>query len=119
MNRGQRGRHRRMFKLTGLPGWMRFGFSPGWAGETPSGLPPVAQWLQESGNLSQFQEWLTSQQNIPNVPPNVGVQQNIPPPSMNMTKEQEKQILKDQLNFLQAQIKQISKRLEDLKEEEE
>ncbi|MFX1453626.1 MAG: DUF5320 domain-containing protein [Promethearchaeota archaeon] len=118
MNRGQKGRHRWMFQLTGLPGWMRFGFSPGWLGRSPSGLPPTAQWLQESGNLPQFQEWLASQQNIPPVSPMGNIQQNIPPPSMNMTKEQETQILKDQLNFLESQIEYINKRLKELKEKE-
>lgn len=38
-------RHRNMYNLTGQPGWMRFGFSPGWVGRSPSGLGPCAQWL--------------------------------------------------------------------------
>ena len=41
-----RNRHRRMFELTGLPGWMRFGYSPGWEGRSPSGLGPCAEYLQ-------------------------------------------------------------------------
>ncbi|MHA1377073.1 MAG: DUF5320 domain-containing protein [Candidatus Helarchaeota archaeon] len=118
MNRGQRGRHRWMFNITGLPGWMRLGFSPGWVDRSPTGLPPTAQWLQESGNLPQFQEWINSQRNNAPVYPNVNVQPNVSPPTMSMTNEQEKQILNDQLNFLQAQIEQIRKRLEELKEKE-
>ncbi|MGQ9524116.1 MAG: hypothetical protein ACUVTZ_04660 [Armatimonadota bacterium] len=38
-------RYRNMFHLTGLPGWMRFGFSPGWIGRSPTGLSPCAQYL--------------------------------------------------------------------------
>ncbi|MCL6628772.1 MAG: DUF5320 domain-containing protein [Armatimonadetes bacterium] len=38
-------RHRNMFYATGLPGWMRFGYSPGWVGRSPSGLGPCAQFL--------------------------------------------------------------------------
>jgi len=38
-------RHRNMYYLTGLPGWMRFGFSPGWVGRSPTGLGPAAQYL--------------------------------------------------------------------------
>ena len=38
-------RHRNMYYLTGQPGWMRFGFSPGWVGRSPSGLGPCAQFL--------------------------------------------------------------------------
>lgn len=40
-----RNRHRWMYQLTGLPGWMRFGFSPGWIGRSASGLGPAAQYL--------------------------------------------------------------------------
>ena len=39
-------RNRWMYQLTGLPGWMRFGFSPGWAGRSPMGLGPAAQYLK-------------------------------------------------------------------------
>ena len=114
MYRGQRGRHRRMFNLTGLPGWMRFGFSPGWEGRSPTGLPPMVEWLKESGNLEKFQEWITSQPNTAPIYPS-NINPDIPPPSMDMTKDQEQQILNDQLNFLQAQIEQIKKRLDSLK----
>lgn len=38
-------RHRNMYYATGLPGWMRFGCSPGWAGRSPSGLGPCAQFV--------------------------------------------------------------------------
>ena len=34
-----------MYYLTGLPGWMRFGFSPGWLGRSPTGLGPTASYL--------------------------------------------------------------------------
>ena len=38
-------RRRNMYYATGLPGWMRFGYSPGWVGRSPSGLGPCAQYL--------------------------------------------------------------------------
>jgi len=38
-------RHRYMYYLTGLPGWMRFGFSPGWLGTSPTGMGPGATYL--------------------------------------------------------------------------
>jgi len=38
-------RHRNMYNMTGLPGWVRFGYSPGWVGRSPSGLGPCAQFL--------------------------------------------------------------------------
>ncbi len=37
--------NRYMYYLTGLPGWMRFGFSPGWLGRSPTGLGPTASYL--------------------------------------------------------------------------
>jgi len=51
---GQGGwRRRNMYRLTGLPGWMRFGYSPGWVGRSPTGLPPTAQYLIQTGQVPQ------------------------------------------------------------------
>ena len=47
-------RHRNMYYLTGLPGWMRFGYSPGWVGRSPSGLGPCAEYLMTG-------QWPTAQ----------------------------------------------------------
>jgi len=37
--------HRNMYYLTGQPGWMRLGYSPGWAGRSRSGLGPCAEYV--------------------------------------------------------------------------
>jgi len=37
--------YRWMYYATGLPGWMRFGFSPGWVGRSPTGLGPCATYF--------------------------------------------------------------------------
>jgi hypothetical protein len=37
-------RNRNMYNATGLPGWMRFGCSPGWAGRG-GGMGPCAQYM--------------------------------------------------------------------------
>jgi hypothetical protein len=37
--------HRNMYNLTGQPGWMRLGYSPGWSGRSRSGLGPCAEYL--------------------------------------------------------------------------
>ena len=50
---GWRRRRRNMYRLTGLPGWMRFGYSPGWTGRSPTGLPPTAQYLMQTGQVPQ------------------------------------------------------------------
>jgi hypothetical protein len=49
-------RNRWMYHLTGLPGWMRFGYSPGWVGRSPIGLGPAAQYLM-------YGTWPTPQMN--------------------------------------------------------
>ena len=37
--------YRNMYNLTGQPGWMRLGYSPGWAGRSASGLGPCAEYM--------------------------------------------------------------------------
>lgn len=37
--------YRNMYYATGQPGWMRLGYSPGWAGRSRSGLGPCAEYL--------------------------------------------------------------------------
>ena len=125
--RGGRGRrHRWMFNLTGLPGWMRFGFSPGWVGRSPTGLPPTAQWLISSGLMPQFQEYLQSMLqsqgglpgSIPPVgqPPDMSETPNMPftPFTQVISKEQEIQMLEQQMDFLRQQLERIQKRLKEL-----
>ena len=110
--------------MTGLPGWMRFGFSPGWLGRSPTGLPPTAQWLMQSGLLPQYMQWL--QKNVPTtVPPTMvppapqtGTQTTPAPFPMpfapQFTEEQEKQMLEQQIPMLESQLEAIRKRLEEL-----
>lgn len=38
-------RHRNMYYATGLPGWMRFGYSPGWAGRGGRGPGRRTQYI--------------------------------------------------------------------------
>jgi len=37
--------YRNMYYATGQPGWMRLGYSPGWAGRSRTGLGPCAEYL--------------------------------------------------------------------------
>ena len=114
-------RHRYMYYMTGLPGWMRFGFSPGWLGRSPTGLPPTAQWLMQSGLLPQYTQWLQSQvpsgapPTTPPVPPSgATVPTPFAAPFPTYTKEQEKQMMEQQVQVLEAQLEAIRKRLEEL-----
>jgi len=106
-------RHRYMYYLTGLPGWIRFGFSPGWIGRSPTGLPPTAQWLLQSGLLPQYMQWL--QTSAPTAAPPSTVAPAAPTPfAPQLTKEQEKQMLEQQVKMLESQLEALRKRLEEL-----
>jgi hypothetical protein len=99
-------RWRNMYYLTGLPGWMRFGYSPGWIGRSPTGLPPAAQYLTQTGQMPQFGSWI--QQQAPTVAP-------VAPMGMPaMPKEQEITMLESQAKMLGDQLEQIKKRLKEL-----
>lgn len=127
--------NRWMFRMTGLPGWIRFGFSPGWGG-----LPPMAQYLSQTGQLPQAISWfqqqapaLASMQPPTPVPPSAQpMQQPTPtpptappmqqPPStpmgmqpMQMPRDQELQMLEGQAKALEGQLKQIRERINQLR----
>jgi hypothetical protein len=100
-----------MYYLTGLPGWMRFGYSPGWVGRSPTGLPPCAQYLSQIGQMPQFASWM--QQQTP-VAPVVGPA-TVSVGAQAMPKEQEIAMLESQAQMLGDQLEQLKKRLEELK----
>jgi len=99
-------RWRRMYYLTGLPGWMRFGYSPGWVGRSPTGLPPTAEWIISSGLMPQYRQYLagkyTSQ--IPFQTPRAPV-----------SKEEEARMLEEQAKSIEMQLEATRKRLENLR----
>lgn len=99
-------RWRNMYYLTGLPGWIRFGFSPGWVGRSPTGLPPAASYLMQTGQLPQFMSYMQQQ-----TPATMGPTM----PGMQMPKEQELQMLENQAKFLEQQLEQIKKRMVEVK----
>ncbi|MHA1723063.1 MAG: DUF5320 domain-containing protein [Candidatus Baldrarchaeia archaeon] len=122
---GWRWRRRNMYYLTGLPGWLRFGYSPGWLGRSPTGLPPMAQWLMQSGMMPQMFPQFRQQTQ----PPATGETQPqkqpypsamMPPMSMGfpaMSKEDEIALLREQKEFLTQQLKEIERRLKELEKE--
>ncbi len=90
--------YRNMYYLTGVPGWLRFGYSPGWGG-----MPPAAQYLQSTGQLGQFMSWIGYPGGAvggwPYYAPN---------------REQELQALRAQKEALERQLETLAKRLEEL-----
>jgi len=95
-----------MYYLTGLPGWMRFGYSPGWVDRSPTGLPPTAEWIVSSGLMPQFRQYLTSKSasQIPLYMPGAPV-----------SKEDEIRMLEEQAKSIETQLEATRKRLETLR----
>ena len=113
------GGHRNMYYLTGLPGWMRFGYSPGWGGMPPGATylttgqwpTPQAQayWqAMQSGQATYPQYGPTTPPYYPGFQPSAGPM---------MTSEQELNLLKNQADFLKQQLEQIDIRVKELEEE--
>lgn len=117
-------RNRWMYYATGLPGWMRFGFSPGWIGRSSTGLGPCAsyfmtgQWPTPQAQ-AYWQAVQSGQGAYPYYggawayPPTFapGVQPGAAPEAM---KEQELAWLKNQADMLSQQLEQINNRISEL-----
>ncbi len=95
-----RGGHRNMYYATGMPGWMRLGYSPGWVGRTSGGLPPTVQYMRTG-------TWQTPQPPVTVA----GMQAGMPA----IPGQQEASILESQAAMLEGQLEQIKKRIEELK----
>ena len=112
-------RRRNMYYLTGLPGWMRFGYSPGWVGRSPSGLGPCAQFLM-SGQwptpqmAAGWQAMQAGQPVAPLGPMGGGVPWGVAQPDP----EAQLQWLKSQADVLQQQLEQVQKQIAELEKGE-
>jgi len=115
-------RNRNMYYMTGLPGWMRFGYSPGWVGRSASGLGPSAEYLMTG-------QWPTPQmqmaaQGYPMNPMAMPMQPPMPmgyaggmwgdPSAM---REQQLAALRQQAQFVQQQLEQINAQIEQLEQQ--
>ncbi len=78
--------YRNMYYQTGLPGWMRRGYSSGWRG-----LPPGVQYLRQTGQLEDAQRYFRQ---------NLGVRQQ------NGTAEEDTEIdrLRQEVEILKKQV---------------
>jgi hypothetical protein len=100
-------RRRNMYYLTGIPGWMRFGYSPGWVGRSPTGLPPTAEWIMSSGLMPQFREYLGTGRTSPAAAPY--------PTGAGVSREEEVRMLEEQAKAIESQLDATKKRLETLR----
>ena len=96
-------RRRNMFYATGLPGWMRFGYSPGWVGRSPSGLGPCAEYMMTG-------QW-------PN-PAMAAAWQGTPtPPTGEPGSQQQLAFLQAQANLLEQQLQALRQQIAGLDEQ--
>ncbi|HDJ23089.1 MAG TPA: hypothetical protein ENF17_04260 [Candidatus Aminicenantes bacterium] len=117
-----RNRHRWMFYMTGLPGWMRFGFSPGWIGRSPMGLGPAAQYLLHGTWPTPQMDYAWQQGQIPFSPRPGFPQPNFLTPYdpwgiAELTPEQELNFLKAEAEQLEDELAGIEKRIKELEGE--
>ncbi len=114
MPNGGRG-NRWMYQLTGLPGWMRFGFSPGWQGRSPTGLGLGATYLMTGQwPTPQAQAYWQAMQAGQAPYPSYGAPAGVMPSAPQMTREQELDFLKNQANMIKSQLEQIEARVREL-----
>jgi len=114
-----RNRHRWWYRLTGLPGWMRFGFSPGWVGRSPYGLGPCAHYFTHGSWPTPQMDyyWQTGQIPYPSVPgfPMAGFPTPFDPwGAAQLTPDQELDMLKGQTEILEDELYSIMRRVEEL-----
>ena len=115
MPNGGRG-HRWMYWLTGLPGWMRFGYSSGWMGMSPYGLGPGVTYLM-SGQWPTPQAqayWQAMQAGQAPYPYYGGAMPFAP----QMDPAQELDFLKSQAGAMREQLDEVEKRIRELETEE-
>ena len=117
-----RNRYRRMYQLTGLPGWMRFGYSPGWAGQNPTGLGPAAQYLIHGTWPTQEMNYAWQQGRIPFAPAPGFPQPGFPTPfdpwgAVELTPEEEIYFLKAEAEQLEDELSALEKKIQELEGE--
>ena len=123
-----------MYYATGLPGWMRFGFSPGWVGRSPTGLGPCASYMMTgTWPTPQAQAYWQAVQSGQAQYPYYGGAWAMNPPTPDFapgapfpgagfgpgfSKEQELEMLKGQADMLSQQMEQINNRISELEKQE-
>jgi len=118
-----------MYYATGLPGWMRFGYSPGWVGRSPTGLGPCASYFMTGQwPTPQAQAYWQAVQSGQAAYPQYGGTWAYPPPSVpgfqpgvapEATGEQELAWLKSQADMLSQQLEQMNTRISELEKSSE
>lgn len=98
-----RGRYRNVYNATGIPGWVRYGNNPNFAGRG-RGMGPCADYLQRTGQMDEFLKDLTDKN--PTIQNNTSINRWNFQPS-------EETILKEKINLLENELKELKKSLKD------
>ena len=111
--------NRNMYYMTGLPGWMRFGYSPGWAGRSPTGLGPAAQYLTTGTWATPQMEMAWQSGQVPYPQGSGFPMPGFPTPydpwgAAQISPEQELQMLQGQAEVLEDELDGIKRRIEEL-----
>ncbi|MFO7866887.1 MAG: hypothetical protein R6V02_08785 [Candidatus Aminicenantes bacterium] len=117
-----RNRHRWIYQMTGIPGWMRLGYSPGWAGRSPSGLGPAAQYLMTGTWPTPQMASAWRQGTVPYYGYDGFPLPGMPTPydpwgAASLTPEQELHWLHSQAEWLEDELSGIETRIQELKGE--
>jgi len=105
---GGRG-NRYMYYATGQPGWMRFGYSPGWVGRSATGLGPCAEYIMTGRWPTPQMQAAWEAGDIPATGAATTISQMTPEQELKMLKNQA-QILKQQLEEIEEKIKESEKK---------
>lgn len=103
-----RGRHRRMYELTGVPGWIRFGSKPGNAG-SGRGFGPCAEYIEKTGQMSEFMEDLATRN------PNLRVWQDAFTKMDNQNPRNKKDFLEQRIRDLEDELRELKKQYKEVR----
>jgi len=105
--------HRHMYYATGVPGWMRFGYRPGWGG-----VPSDTTYTPQAEDYWQAMQ--SDQPLYPGYGPGGGYASPgyQHPRGPMMSQEEELEFLKNQAEFLKQQMSHIDARIKKLEQEE-
>ncbi|RKX69504.1 hypothetical protein DRP53_08030 [candidate division WOR-3 bacterium] len=95
--------------MTGLPGWMRFGFSPGWLGWNPYGMGPAAHYFRTGYWPIPQMNYLWQSGQVPGFPAPYD-----PWGAAASSPEREFEFLKAQAEVLEDELEGIRKRIAEL-----
>ena len=117
-----RNRHRWMYQFTGMPGWMRYGFSPGWWGRSPAGLGPGAHYLMHGYWPSPqmeavWQQGIPPDYEFPGFPRPGFASPYDPWGASTLTLEEELDILKVEAEMVEDELYGVNQRIKELEGE--